>query len=166
MKFRQNLVKCFFLRRSIFSFFSFLPHIFLVIDCQWSFSTNRHEHRTISTMLFEKQQGSLSRCVEDVQSPLFPYSSGYIFGCLLVVVFPFHDRLKFVPNYDTLSLINIHTYREGTSRWIRASSAVYSEASYFTLLCGRSWPSPRSTLLRIPRGRRRTAGRRPRTVVI
>ena len=32
---------CFFLRRSIFSLFSFLPHIFLVIDYQWSFSKNR-----------------------------------------------------------------------------------------------------------------------------
>ena len=35
VKFRQNLVKF---------FFPFLPHIFLVIDCQWSFSKNRYEN--------------------------------------------------------------------------------------------------------------------------
>ena len=72
VKFRQNLVQtseqnlvkykcsfsqmwpcCFFLRRSIFSLFSFLPHIFLVIDCQWSWSANRRENRTFLIMLFE-----------------------------------------------------------------------------------------------------------------
>ena len=35
---------CLFLRRPIFSFFSFPTHIFLVIDCQWGFSENRDEN--------------------------------------------------------------------------------------------------------------------------
>ena len=62
VKFRQNLFRhkiwssvilLLFLALFHFSLFSFLPHIFLVIDCQWSCSANRRENCKILTMLFE-----------------------------------------------------------------------------------------------------------------